>query len=94
MDAGVVLREKDEIGSIESKKAEAELYAPISGTLFRFNQELMNDPGVINVDGYGAGWLFEMEGTGEDLLTPSQYVEHLDSVWEVTQRTIKGQLNE
>ncbi len=92
VDAGTTLVEKQEIGSIESKKAESSLYAPIAGQLTRFNDKLLSDPSHINVDKYGNGWLFEMAGNGS-LLEPEQYVEHLASVWEVTQRTIKGQLN-
>lgn len=92
VDAPARLAEKQEIGQIESKKAEASLYAPMPGGLARFNDVLMNDPSAINVDGYGDGWLFEMETPGVDLLDPSAYLEHLDAVWEVTQRTIKGQM--
>lgn len=94
VDAGVDLAERQEIGAIESKKAESDLFAPIAGKLVRFNDQLLSDPSAINVDKYGKGWLFEMEGPGPELLTAEQYVEHLASVWEVTQRTIKGQLNE
>lgn len=92
--AGTKLAEKQEIGSIESKKAESSLYAPIAGKLTRFNDELLADPSAINLDKYGAGWLFEMDGDGENLLDPAGYLDHLAAVWEVTQRTIKGQMNE
>jgi len=93
VDAGVTVQEKQEIGAIESKKAESALYAPMAGKLTRFNDELMSDPSTINLDKYGAGWLFEINGTCEILLEPDAYLEHLEAVWEVTQRTIKGQLN-
>jgi glycine cleavage system H protein len=83
-----------EIGSIESKKAESSLYAPIAGHIVEFNELLMNDPSAINTDKYGQGWLFEMTGSKEELMSPAAYVEHLDAVWAKTQRTIKGQLNE
>ena len=76
------------IGAIESKKAESDLYAPISGTLTRFNEELLSDPSAINVDKYAKGWLFELLGSGDSLLSPEDYIQHLDRVWEVTQRTI------
>ena len=94
IDAGSLVRERQEIGNIESKKAESALFAPIAGTLIRFNQELLRDPSAINVDKYGSGWLFEMSGKGRGLLSPPDYLQHLSAVWEVTQRTIKGQLNE
>ncbi len=90
-DTPVSLRQQ--IGSIESKKAESDLYAPVAGRLVRFNAALMDDPSAINVDKYGDGWLFEMETGGEKLLSPQGYLGHLESVWEITQRTIKGQLN-
>lgn len=91
---GTNLAEKQEIGQIESKKAESTLYAPIAGTLVRFNEELLSDPSAINVDKYGGGWLFEIAADRPALLSPAEYIEHLASVWEVTQRTIKGQMNE
>ncbi len=87
------LRARQLIGSIESKKAESDLYAPCAGELTSFNDDLMADPAQINVDKYGTGWLFEMKVTQPLWMTPEEYLQHLASVWEVTQRTIKGQLN-
>ncbi|MCL4205732.1 MAG: glycine cleavage system protein H [Pirellulaceae bacterium] len=93
IDANSRLETRQEIGSIESKKAEASLYAPIAGRLTEFNPELLDDPSAINVDTYSVGWLFEVEGDGEGLLSAGEYVEYLDEVWVATQRTIKGQLS-
>lgn len=99
VDAGALVKEKQEIGNIESKKAESSLYAPLTGRLVQFNAELLSDPSTINVDKYNGGWLFELAPDDSappinPLLTPPQYIEHLAAVWEVTQRTIKGQMNE
>ncbi|MBI1901662.1 MAG: glycine cleavage system protein H [Planctomycetia bacterium] len=94
VDPGTNLRERQEIGNIESSKAESALYAPMPGLLRRFNELLLKDPSHINVDTYGEGWLFMMEGAGDTLLTPPQYLEHLAQVWPIAQRTIKGQMNE
>lgn len=85
---------RQEIGSIESKKAESALYAPLAGTLEVFNEALLSDPSTINVDKYGGGWLFEMQASGDELMTAREYVGFLESVWEKTQQTIKGQLNQ
>ena len=93
-DAPATLTENQEIGSIESKKAESALYAPLPGKLTRFNDSLMADPSAINVDKYDSGWLFELDGRADSLLSVESYLELLESVWEKTQRTIKGQLNQ
>ena len=94
LEAPVALTDGQEFGSIESKKAESSLYAPIDGNLVTFNEQLMEDPSAINVDKYGSGWLFEMTGSIDSLMTGADYVEMLSDVWDKTQRTIKGQLNE
>lgn len=83
---------KMEIGEIESSKALSTLYAPCDGRLSAFNDRLLDDPTPINTDGYGAGWLYELE-TEAALLTAEQYREVLEAGWEDTQRLLKGQLN-
>ena len=94
LDAPAALTAGQEIGSIESKKAESALFAPATGQLLEFNQQLMEDPSAINTDKYAGGWLFSMQAAQPELLTPKQYVDMLEEVWDKTQRTIKGQLNE
>jgi glycine cleavage system H protein len=94
LDAPSLISESQEIGSIESKKAESALFAPCGGELLGFNARLMDDPSAINVDKYGEGWLFEMRKSDAVFLNVDQYLDLLDSVWAKTQRTIKGQLNE
>ena len=94
VDAGVELKERQQIGSIESSKAESDLYAPIPGRLTEFNGGLLSDPSAINVDKYGAGWLFHQTGPDAGLLTPDEYLVHLAAAWKVAERTIKGQMNE
>lgn len=91
----VQLASRQEIGAIESKKAESDLYAPLAGELTEINSEALEDPSVINVTPYEDGWLFEMTPTkeaAETLMTADQYMVHLESAWKVAQRTIKGQI--
>jgi hypothetical protein len=45
------------------------------------------------VDGYGAGWLCEMEAAGDMLMTVGEYHQFLADNWEKTQRLIKGKIN-
>jgi glycine cleavage system H protein len=83
-----------EIGHIETSKAESDLFSPLTGTLAVFNQVLLDDPSAINVDGYGDGWLFEI--SSEDpgpLMDVSAYHQFLSENWEKTQRLIKGKIN-
>ena len=94
VDAPTELKEKQEIGSIESSKAESALYAPMAGRLARFNEALLADPSTINVDTYQRGWLFDVDGSGGELLSGQEYLIHLEAAWKVAQRTIKGQFNE
>lgn len=84
------------IGSIESKKAESDLFAPVGGTFAAINESTISDPSLINAATYEDGWLIEIESdrpTAEVLLTPEQYAAHLNEAWDVAQRTIKGQAN-
>lgn len=92
VDEGAQLIDRQEIGEVESSKAVSALFAPCSGKLVRFNQDVLGDPSAINADCYGTGWLYELE-TSEPLLSCEQYQELLAEVWEATQRTIKGQMN-
>src|SRR5215475_13551068 len=67
IDPGLVTS-KQEIGFVETQKATSGLYAPLAGRVVRFNSALLEDPGTINVDNYGAGWLFEFAGDLTDTL--------------------------
>ena len=83
-----------EIGHIETSKAESDLFAPLAGTLTAFNEALLADPSAINVDSYGAGWLFDLEGKDPGLLMAAAgYHQYLADNWEKTQRLIKGKIN-
>ncbi len=92
IDPHTAVYKKQEIGEIESSKAVSTLYAPADGTILDFNERLLNDPSTINTDGYAAGWLFRIQ-TDANLLTPDEYMRHLDAGWEKTQSLIKGQYN-
>jgi len=89
--SGATVRQKDEIGAVESSKAVAALYAPADGTLTRFNADALADPSAINKDGYGTGWLFEMTGSASDTMEPAQYLRYLETSWTKAQALLKGQ---
>ncbi len=92
INAGDAVALKQKIGHIETSKAMADLFAPIAGTLVRFNAEVLNDPSAINVDMYEAGWLFEMAGADADTLSVQEYHDFLAAGWEKTQNMLKGHM--
>ena len=91
---GAVVGYKQQIGNIETSKAVSDLFAPIGGTMSAINSAALSDPSIINVSGYGDGWLFDMTGPLEGTMSAAEYVEYLKSNWEQTQRIIKGQMHE
>lgn len=92
IDAQTDVRDKQEIGEVESSKALSSLYAPSVGRVLDFNEQLLDDPSAINTDNYGVGWLFRFE-TDVTPLKPQEYVELLEAGWEDAQRHLKGQVN-
>jgi glycine cleavage system H protein len=47
-------------GELESVKSVAEIYAPVGGEVVAVNDDLAPDPGLINQDPYGQGWLIRV----------------------------------
>jgi glycine cleavage system H protein len=94
VDAGDAVTLLQEIGHVETSKAESDLFAPLKGTLAAFNEALLADPSGINVDNYGAGWLYEMASDDVSILMDVQaYHRFLADGWEKTQQMIKGKIN-
>lgn len=58
---GKVVKQGAECGVIESVKAASDIYAPVSGVVAATNSELDSDPGVINQDPYGKGWILKLK---------------------------------
>ena len=48
-------------GVVESVKAAADVYMPISGTVTEVNEALRDDPSLANTDPLGAGWFFKVQ---------------------------------
>src|SRR5262249_49711087 len=64
-----------QIGHIETSKAVSDLFAPLAGTVMAFNPTVLDDPSAINVDGYGAGWLYEMDAPANLLMSVDEYYQ-------------------
>ncbi|MEM3655950.1 MAG: glycine cleavage system protein H, partial [Thermoprotei archaeon] len=59
-------------------KAVSDVYSPLSGTVLEVNTEISKDPGLVNRDPYGKGWLFKLRPEKLDeeavsLLKPEEY---------------------
>ncbi|PWF87647.1 glycine cleavage system protein GcvH [Kocuria rosea] len=73
-EAGSTVTAGEVCGEVESTKSVSELFAPVSGTVVDVNAAVVDEPGLVNSDPYGDGWLFTVEVTDEgELLTAEQY---------------------
>ena len=52
---------KQAIAVVESVKAASDIYAPVKGTVVEVNKALEADPGLINREPYGQGWIFVLK---------------------------------
>ena len=77
---GKVLKKGDEAAVVESVKAASEIYAPVSGTVTEVNTALSGEPGLVNQDPAGAGWMFKIAigdaGELDTLMDEAGYAEH------------------
>ncbi|UCD92773.1 MAG: glycine cleavage system protein GcvH [Methanobacteriota archaeon] len=73
-DSGREVAKGDELGTIESVKTVSEIYAPLSGTVEEYNNELEESPQLMNEDPYGKGWFAVIKVTD-----PSEVEQLLDS---------------
>jgi glycine cleavage system H protein len=67
----------ESFGEIESVKATSELYCGIDGNVVACNQEVIDNPALVNQDPYGKGWLIKVQAADsrqvEQLLGASEY---------------------
>jgi glycine cleavage system H protein len=74
---GAKFNKSDVAGVVESVKAAADVYAPVSGEVLEVNDELRNDPSLANTDPLGKGWFFKVKmsnlGEFDDLLDAPAY---------------------
>lgn len=59
-EVGKTLAQKDVAGVVESVKAAADIYMPVSGEIIEVNEALRADPSLANSDPLGAGWFFKV----------------------------------
>ncbi|MCT9111350.1 glycine cleavage system protein GcvH [Streptomyces mirabilis] len=64
-------------GELESTKSVSDLYAPVTGEVVEANQDVVDDPSLVNSAPFEGGWLFKVRVTDEpaDLLSAAEYTE-------------------
>jgi glycine cleavage system H protein len=80
-EVGSTVIKGDEFGVVESVKAAADFYAPLSGEILEVNEELNDSPNLMNEEPYGTGWMVTIKLNDpselESLLSKEAYIEHI-----------------
>lgn len=80
-EVGHVYNAEEEFGTVESVKAVSELYMPVSGEVVEVNKGAAGEPGIVNDDPYGDGWLIKVKlSTDQDiakLMSAERYAEYV-----------------
>ncbi len=80
-EVGHVFNAEEEFGTVESVKAVSELYMPVSGEVVEINKGAVAEPGIVNDDPYGDGWLIKVKlSTDQEvakLMSAEQYAEYV-----------------
>jgi glycine cleavage system H protein len=82
-EVGTAVTKGEEFGVVESVKAAADFYSPVTGEVVEVNEQLNDSPDLLNKDPYGDGWmvLIKMSDPSEldTLLDRDAYIEHIKS---------------
>ncbi|MFF1628366.1 glycine cleavage system protein GcvH [Streptomyces sp. NPDC058272] len=75
-EVGSTVTAGESCGELESTKSVSDLYAPVDGEIVEINQDVVDDPALVNSAPFEGGWLFKVRVTEEpaDLLSADEYV--------------------
>jgi glycine cleavage system H protein len=80
-EVGHVFNANEEFGTVESVKAVSELFTPLSGEIVEVNKAAIAEPGIVNDDPFGDGWLIKMKlSTDEEvgkLMSSEDYANYV-----------------
>ena len=73
-----------EMAVVESVKAASDVYSPLSGKITNVNENLANEPQIINLDPYGEGWIACIFPSDEinNVMNADEYQQFLDDLEE------------
>jgi len=78
---GDKVSKEDAFGVVESVKAVSDIYAPVSGKVLEVNDDLPENPEMVNEGAYGDGWMIKIEMSDpdelQDLMTAAEYEEYV-----------------
>jgi len=81
-EVGDDIQQEDSFGSIEARKTVADLYAPLTGTVLELNEELLDNPVLLNDDPYDSGWIIVVSLDDPEeltmLLSAEEYADALE----------------
>ncbi|MER6467937.1 glycine cleavage system protein GcvH [Streptomyces collinus] len=74
-EVGSTVEAGETCGELESTKSVSDLYSPVSGEITEINEDVVNDPSLVNSAPFEGGWLFRVRVTDEpaDLLSADEY---------------------
>ena len=74
-EVGATLTAGETCGELESTKSVSDLYSPVSGEVTEVNQDVADDPSLVNSAPFEGGWLFKVKVSdeGADLLSAAEY---------------------
>ena len=76
---GTSFSKDDTFGTVEAVKTVSDLYAPVDGEIVEVNEQLEDEPELVNDDPYGDGWMvkvkFDDADQMDDLLSADEYEE-------------------
>ncbi|MCS0604140.1 glycine cleavage system protein GcvH [Streptomyces sp. LP11] len=77
-EVGATVEAGETCGELESTKSVSDLYSPVSGEVTEINEDVVNDPSLVNSAPFEGGWLFKVRLTEEpaDLLSADEYAAH------------------
>ncbi|MGW1164959.1 glycine cleavage system protein GcvH [Streptomyces sp. NPDC002550] len=74
-EAGSTVTAGETCGELESTKSVSDLYSPVTGEITEINEDVVNDPSLVNSAPFEGGWLFKVRVAEEpaDLLSADEY---------------------
>ncbi|MFW6372018.1 MAG: glycine cleavage system protein GcvH [Bacteroidota bacterium] len=80
---GEELDQGETFGTVEAVKTVSDLFMPVSGTVAEVNQDLADEPELVNKDPYGKGWMVKISLTDaaqlENLMTADDYKKMIEA---------------